>query len=90
MAHTHVLDSFRLDGKIALVTGAIIVWFGSSVVGTALDVTRDLGWQLFSRIISIAGAAVILMAYKPPRWVREKYGVQGVEDPRVAHKQAKG
>ena len=65
--------------RIALVTGAIIVWFGSSVIGTALEVNDDLGWQLFSRVISILGAIVILMAYKPPRWVRERYRVHGVE-----------
>ena len=62
--------------RIALVTGAIIVWFGSSVVGTALDVNQGLGWQLFSRTIGILGAIVILMAYKPPKWVRDKYGIQ--------------
>lgn len=65
--------------RIALVTGSIIVWFGSSVIGTALDVTGALAWQLFTRVISILGALVILMAYKPPRWVRERYRVHGVE-----------
>ena len=65
--------------RIALVTGAIIVWFGSSVIGSALDVTQGVAWQTFTRIISILGAGVILMAYKPPKWVREKYGVHGVE-----------
>lgn len=63
--------------RIALVTGAIIVWFGSSVVGAVLDVTQSLGWQLFSRVIGIVGAVVILMAYKPPKWVRDKYGIHG-------------
>lgn len=63
--------------RIALVTGAIIVWFGSSVIGTALDINQGLGWQLFSRIIGIVGAVVILMAYKPPKWVRDRYGIQG-------------
>jgi hypothetical protein len=66
--------------RIALVTGAIIVWFGSSVVGTAAQVTEALAWQLFTRVIGVLGALVILMAYKPPRWVREKYGVESVED----------
>lgn len=66
--------------RIALVTGAIIVWFGSSVIGTALEVTGALAWQLFTRVIGILGAIVILMAYKPPRWVRERYRVDGVEN----------
>lgn len=65
--------------RIALVTGAIIVWFGSSAVGSVLDVNNGLAWQLISRLIGVLGAVVILMAYKPPRWVRERYGVHGVD-----------
>ncbi|MEK6975841.1 MAG: hypothetical protein AABY18_05815 [Candidatus Thermoplasmatota archaeon] len=65
--------------RIALVTGAIIVWFGSSVVGAAAQVNQGLAWQFFSRTIGILGALVILLAYKPPQWVRAKYGVSGVE-----------
>lgn len=66
--------------RIAMVTGAIIVWFGSSLVGTAAQVTTTLEWQLFSRIIGVAGALVILMAYKPPRRLRERLGLRSVDD----------
>lgn len=65
--------------RIAMVTGAIIVWFGSSVVGTAAQVTQGLAWQLFSRAIGIGAALAILMAYKPPAWARARFGVRGVE-----------
>lgn len=65
--------------RIAMVTGAIIVWFGSSLVGSAAQLTTSLWWQLFSRIVGVAGAIVILMAYKPPRAVRERYGIEGIE-----------
>jgi hypothetical protein len=68
--------------RIALVTGTIIIWFGSSILGSAAQVSTTLQWQLFSRLVSILGALVILMAYKPPRWVREKYGIRSIKDER--------
>lgn len=72
--------------RIALVTGSILVWFGSSVVATGAQVSDDLTYQLASRLIGIAGALVILMAYKPPQWVRLKYGIRSIDDdgPRAA------
>ena len=66
--------------RIALITGSIIVWFGSSLVATGAQASDDLTYQLFSRIISIAGALVILMAYKPPQWIRAKYGIRSIRD----------
>lgn len=65
--------------RIALVTTAILVWFGSSLVATALEANRALGWQLLSRVIGLLGALTILAAYKPPTWVRQRYGIQGIE-----------
>lgn len=66
--------------RIALVTGSIIVWFGSSIVATALEVSKDLGWILVSRLIGIMAALVILMAYRPPHWIRAKYGIRSIDD----------
>ncbi|MFA5944837.1 MAG: hypothetical protein WC876_10270 [Candidatus Thermoplasmatota archaeon] len=68
--------------RIALVAGSIIVWFGSSILGTAAQVSTDLSWQIISRSIGILGALVILMAYKPPHWVRAKYGIRSIVDER--------
>jgi uncharacterized membrane protein YidH (DUF202 family) len=66
--------------RILLVTGSIIVWFGSGLVASGAQVSQDLSYQLFSRVISILGALVILMAYKPPMWIRTKYGIRGIDD----------
>lgn len=66
--------------RIALVTGSILVWFGSSVVATGAQVSDDLSYQLFSRLVGIGGALVILLAYKPPPWVRERYGIRSIDD----------
>ncbi|MHB1261420.1 MAG: hypothetical protein ACYC2H_06860 [Thermoplasmatota archaeon] len=61
-------------------TGSIIVWFGSGVVATGAQVSDQLSYQLFSRLIGIAGALVILMAYKPPRWIRTRYRIRSIDD----------
>lgn len=66
--------------RIALVTGSIIVWFGSSLLATGAQASTSLWWQLTSRLISTAGALVILMAYKPPAWVKRRYGVRSITD----------
>ena len=65
--------------RIAMVTTAILVWFGSSVVAAAIGASESLAWQLISRLIGVLGALGILFAYKPPAWVRQKYGVQAIE-----------
>lgn len=65
--------------RIAMITGAILVWFGSSVVASALEASNSLTWQLISRLISVAGALAILAAYKPPAFLRQKYGLRGLE-----------
>jgi hypothetical protein len=66
--------------RIALITGSIIVWFGSSLVATGAQVSDQLAYQLASRLIGIAAALAILAAYKPPAWIRRRYGIHGLSD----------
>lgn len=66
--------------RIALIASAIIVWFGSSILGTAAGVSTSLAWQLFSRLIGVLGALVILVAYLPPAWVRQKYHIRSIHE----------
>ncbi len=65
--------------RIAMVTSAILVWFGSSVLATAFGASDNVAWQVLSRLIGVAGALAILMAYKPPAWIQQKYGIEPVE-----------
>lgn len=65
--------------RIALVTGSIIVWFGTSLVASAFDASDNVTWQMASRVLSVIAVLVILMAYKPPSWVRERYGIRPIE-----------
>jgi hypothetical protein len=50
--------------RILMVSGSIIVWFGSSLVGTSLGVSEDPTWSLVSRTISLLAALTIYYAYR--------------------------
>lgn len=66
--------------RIALITGSILVWFGSGVIAAGAQVSDALSYQLFSRLTSILGALVILAAYRPPGFVKRKLGVRSIDD----------
>lgn len=71
--------------RIALVSGGILVWFGSAFVGVALGVNQTDWWQVTSRAIGLGAAVAILLAYQPPRFVRRRWGIQPVAPaPQVA------
>lgn len=69
--------------RIAMLTGSILVWFGTSaVVGAASDPDSagdNLAWQVVSRLLSIAAPLVILAAYRPPAWIRRRYGIRSLD-----------
>jgi hypothetical protein len=73
--------------RIALLTGAILVWFGtSSLVGATSDPNPDhinVSWQIAQRLLSIAAALTILAAYRPPAWVRHRFAVRSLDDEAV-------
>lgn len=65
--------------RIAMVAGAFLVWFGWSILSTLLDLNdrfRD-SWGLYgwNQAIAILVPVVILMAYRPPAWVRARLGI---------------
>lgn len=70
--------------RIVLVAGSIIVWFGSSLIASALGAASDVdlstlaAWQIGSRMIGIAAALALYFAYFPPHWVRQKYGIEAL------------
>jgi hypothetical protein len=66
--------------RIAMVTGSVLVWFGTSLIATGANVSMSVWWQLTSRVISVLAALTILAAYKPPQWVRLRYGVRSIRD----------
>lgn len=74
--------------RIALLTGAIIGWFGTSVVATAADASEGVAWQFTSRLIGLLAGLIILAAYKPPAFLKRRLGVRSLDDevgPTVPH-----
>lgn len=64
--------------RIAVVALSIVLWFSFSLVGSVTGVNRDLPWVIASRAVSLAAAACVYAAYRPPRWVQRRWGVEGV------------
>lgn len=70
--------------RVALVSGSITVWFLSSLLASASGLTQHDAWQVASRMLGIGAALAVLAAYRPPRAIRERYGVSALEaDPEV-------
>ncbi len=66
--------------RILLVSGSIIVWFLSPYAALAGGLAQHDWWQLASRFIGLAAALTILMAYLPPRWLKQRYGIISLSD----------
>lgn len=76
----------RVEGRtqryrIALVSTAIVAWFGSALVAQVVQVAGAPGWQAASRAIGVAAALLILAAYRPPAFVQRRLGVAPAERP---------
>jgi hypothetical protein len=79
---------FRVQGRsqkyrVAMVAGAFIFWFGSSITSTiVLNLAgiedTPIWWTLTSQLIGLAAAIMVLMAFQPPAWLRQRFGVQPV------------
>jgi hypothetical protein len=64
--------------RIAVVSLSITLWFSFSLIGSIAGVSQSLAWVLLSRLVSLAAAACVYGAYRPPRWVQRRFGVQGI------------
>ena len=66
--------------RILLVSWSIIIWFVSPLAALAGGLAQQDWWQLASRFIGLAAALTILMAYLPPRWLKQRYGIISLPD----------
>lgn len=73
---TEVTQKYR----ILLVSWSIIVWFLSPLAALAGEVAQQDWWQLASRLIGLTAALTILVAYLPPRWLKQRYGIISLGD----------
>jgi hypothetical protein len=66
--------------RVLLVSLSIIIWFLSPLIALAGGLAQQDWWQFASRFIGLAAALTILMAYLPPRWLKQRYGVLSLSD----------
>lgn len=63
--------------RIALVASAFLVWFGWSIVSTVLRLNQkypdSVALYAWNQAIAMLVPLVIVMAFRPPRWVRERF-----------------
>ena len=70
--------------RVRLVGTAILLWFGASLVASIVGNLTDVdlsgldAWQVLTRVLGLSAVLLILAAYKPPAWVRRRYGVESV------------
>lgn len=62
--------------RIAVVSSAIGLWFTSSLVASIAGLNRYDLWSIVSALISLSAAVAVLMAYRPPSWVRSRLGAE--------------
>lgn len=62
--------------RIALVASAFLFWFGWSAISTSLSLARrfpdSVALYVWNSAIAILVPLVIVMAFRPPRWVRQR------------------
>ena len=66
--------------RVLLVSLSIIVWFLSPLIALVGGLGQQDWWQFVSRCIGLAAALTILIAYLPPRWLKQRYGVLSLSD----------
>lgn len=81
--------------RIGMTSGAFLLWFGSAGVGAATVLHTWYWWPLAARLIGLVATVMILVAYKPPAWLRARLGLSPLEmdtvpeqaapTPRAAH-----
>ena len=69
--------------RIGLVSATIATWFGVVLIAWMADVSHATWWQLASRVIGLGAALLVYAAYRPPAWVRARWGIQSVDGART-------
>ncbi len=73
---------WRLSKRVISSSDARLAW-GSFTLwwyGLAGGLAEQDWWQLASRFIGLAAALTILLAYLPPRWLKQRYDILSLSD----------
>jgi hypothetical protein len=71
---------FRVDDagqryRIATVSASLIVWWVVAVAAGQSRLLDNEAVQLAARVLGVAAALGVLVAYSPPAWVRRRLGI---------------
>ncbi|HSL29053.1 MAG TPA: hypothetical protein VK900_07635 [Anaerolineales bacterium] len=66
--------------RILLVSWSIIIWFSSAFLASIAGLSSQDWWQVTSRLIGLAAALAILLAYDPVPWIRRRLGVNSIAE----------
>lgn len=58
--------------RVALVSTSLLAWLGLSLLAAVLRVETTDAWLVFARLLALASATVILMAFAPPSFIRRR------------------
>ena len=61
--------------RIALVSGSILAWLASVLLISQPALASADVWQFASRAVVLLSAVALYLAYRPPRFARERWGV---------------
>jgi hypothetical protein len=61
--------------RILLVSWSIIIWFLSAFLANITGLVDEDWWQIVSRLLGLGAALAILLAYQPPSWIKQRFGV---------------
>lgn len=61
--------------RIGMTSGAFIQWFGGIGLAAAVSLNTHAAWPLVSRLLGLVATLMVLAAYRPPRWLRERLGL---------------
>jgi hypothetical protein len=64
--------------RAGLVSGGLLLWFGLASINLTTLLGGSLGAALASESLGLVAALLILLAYYPPRSVRERFHVGGI------------
>lgn len=66
------VDSRAQRFRIALATASLLAWFGLALVARALGFADSPAWTSAGRLLALAAATGVLVAYVPPTWLRRR------------------
>jgi hypothetical protein len=66
--------------RIALVSGGILGWFFLDFVDFGSLSGGNLLWIFVGEGLLLVASLIVLMAYYPPRFIRERFGIAGISE----------